>query len=259
MSEAADILGRARLGNTNVSLPAGLVPANEDDAYKVQAALHDWQRSQGQGPVHGYKIGCTTAVMQEIVGVPNPCFGGVLKSRVHHGSADFSFKDFQRVGIECEIAVRLSSDLPASDTPYDLARIEAAIGSCMAAIEVVDNRYGDFLSLPATVLIADDFFQSACVLGAEVTDWHGLDLADTEGRVYIDGSQQGSGLGVEVLGHPLQAVLWLANRLSSLGRGLKAGEFILTGSLTPVQWLDTGPARAVISIDGLGDVQALFD
>jgi 2-keto-4-pentenoate hydratase len=259
VSEAAAILGRARLANNGVSLAADIVPANEDDAYRVQASLHEWQGSKGQGPVRGYKIGCTTAVMQEIVGVPNPCFGGVLESRVHQGSAGFAFNAFQRVGIECEVAVRLSSDLPASDAPYDMARIEAAIGTCMAAIEVVDNRYGDFLSLPATVLIADDFFQSACVLGAEVSDWRGLDLAGVEGRVYIDGNQQGSGLGAEVLGHPLQAVLWLANRMSSLGRDLKAGEFILTGSLTPVQWLETAPARAVISIDGLGDVQALFD
>jgi len=259
VSEAANILGRARLGNTGVSLAANLVPVNEDDAYRVQAALHEWQNAQGQGPVRGYKIGCTTAVMQEIVGVPNPCFGGVVESTVHQGSGNFNAKDFQRVGIECEVAVRLSSDLPASETLYDMSQIEAAIGACMAAIEVVDNRYGDFLSLPATVLIADDFFQSACVLGAEVTDWRGLDLAAVEGRVYIDGSQQGSGLGAEVLGHPLQAVLWLANRMSALGRGLKAGEFILTGSLTPVQLLDTAPARAVISIDGLGDVQALFD
>lgn len=258
MSEAARILGQARLAHTAVSLPAELIPANEDQAYAVQANLHDWQAAEGQGRVGGYKIGCTTAVMQEIVGVPDPVFGGVLDSNVHHDCATFAFKDFQHVGIECEVAVRLCADLPASGGPYGREQVEAAIGACMAAIEVVDNRYGDFLEIPSPVLIADDFFQSACVLGAEVTDWRGLDLAASEGRVYINGSQQGSGLGAEVLGHPLQAVLWIANRMAALGRGLKAGEFILTGSLTPVQWLQSAPAEAVISIDGLGDVRAVF-
>lgn len=259
MSEAARILARARRDHTAVSLVDELVPAGEDAAYEVQAAMHEYQNSEGQGGLSGYKIGCTTAVMQEIVGVPHPVFGGVLDTNTHQDSATFAYKDFQRVGIECEIAVRLCADLPASGAPYERVHIEAAIGACMAAIEVVDNRYGDFLKIPSPVLIADDFFQSACVLGAEVTHWRDLDLAATEGRVYIDGSQQGSGLGEEVLGHPLQAVLWIANRMAALGRDLKAGTFILTGSLTPVQWLENGPAEAVISIDGLGDVRAVFD
>jgi len=258
MNEAARNLGQARRDNSGVRLADELIPAGEDEAYAVQAALHQWQQAEGHGTVGGYKIGCTTAVMQEIVGVPNPCFGGVLESNVHQGNATFSFKDFQRVGIECEIAVRLCSDLPASGAPYDMANIEAAIGACMVAIEVADNRYGDFLSIPPSVLIADDFFQSACVLGAEVTDWRSLDLAQTEGRTFIDGRFVGSGLGSEVLGHPLQAVLWIANRMAGLGRGLPAGAFILTGSLTPVQWLERAPAEAVVSIDGLGDVSASF-
>ena len=258
MNKAARLLGQARRDNTGVSLADNLSSLSEDQAYAVQAALHQWQEAEGLGRIGGYKIGCTTAVMQEIVGVPNPVFGGLLEPNIFQNSATFALKDFQRVGIECEIAVRLNADLPASGAPYELAQITAAIGTCMAAIEVVDNRYGDFLAQPSAVLIADDFFQSACVLGAEISDWRSLDLAATEGRTYIDGRLAGSGLGVEVLGHPLQAVLWIAGRMAALGRDLKAGEVILTGSLTPVQWLDNGPAEAVISIDGLGDVGALF-
>lgn len=259
MSDAARLLGEARRDNTGIYLPGELVPENEDRAYSVQADLHAWQERQGQGRVAGYKIGCTTPLMQEIVGVPNPTFGGVLENRVFQGEATFPFSDFQKPGIECEIAVRLCADLPASGAPYGRARVENAIGACMAAIEVVDNRYGDFLSVPAPVLIADDFFQSACILGTEVKDWRGLNLAETEGRTYINGRFAGSGPGSEVLGHPLEAVAWLANRLAGLGRELKEGDFILTGSLVAVQWLEGVPAEATISLDGLGDVRVMFD
>jgi 2-keto-4-pentenoate hydratase len=256
--ETARILGKARCENTAVSIPGDLVPLDEDEAYAVQSLLHKWQETQGFGVVSGYKIGCTTTTMQEIVGVPNPTFGGILETNVSHDHATYAFKKFQKVGIECEIAVRLSADLPASEAPYDRPAVEAAIGSCMAAIEIVDNRYGDFLSTPAPVMVADDFFQAACVLGPEIKEWREIDLAKVEGRTYIDGRFAGCGPGSEVLGHPLEAVVWIANRMADLGRGLKAGEFIMTGSLVAVQWLDHAPCEAVISIDGLGDVQASF-
>ncbi|MBL6931988.1 MAG: fumarylacetoacetate hydrolase family protein [Rhodospirillales bacterium] len=256
--EAARILGVARFAKTGVSLQDKLIPADEDEAYGVQTALHEWQQEQGQGRIVGYKIGCTTPTMQRIVGVPNPTFGGILDVNVSHDYGTYAFKNFQKVGIECEIAVRLSSDLPASGAPYDRPAIEAAVGSCMAAIEVVDNRYGDYLSIQAPVLIADDFFQAACVLGAEINDWRNIDLSQIEGRTYIDGRFVGCGPGSDILGHPLEAVVWIVNRMAALGRGLKAGEFILTGSLVAVQWLDHAPVEAVISIDGLGDVQASF-
>lgn len=258
MSEAAVMLGQARLANRPVSLPGDLAPADEDQAYAVQKAMHVWFDDYGNGPLSGYKIGCTTKTMQDIVGVPSPTFGGVMAPRVHHNEATFNLSDFQQVGIECEVAVRLSSDLPASGAPYDRASVSSAIGACMAAIELVDNRYGDFLSVPAPVLIADDFFQSACVLGAEVKDWQGLDLAAAEGRTFVNGKLVGSGLGSDVLGHPLEAVVWIANRMASLGRGLKAGELILTGSLVAVQWPEQAPFEAAISIGGLGDVGVKF-
>jgi len=254
VSEAAEMLGQWRLANRPVSLPEDLAPLDEDQAYGVQKSMHKWLEDHDHGPLGGYKIGCTTKTMQDIVGVPNPTFGGVMAPRVYQDEATFNFSDFQQVGIECEVAFRLSADIPASGAPYDRAIISAAIGACMAAIEVVDNRYGDFLSVPAPVMIADDFFQSACVLGTEVKDWQGLDLAAAEGRTFVNGKLAGSGFGSDVLGHPLDAVVWIANRMASLGRGLKAGQFILTGSLVAVQWPEQAPVEAVISIDGLGDV-----
>jgi len=251
---AAAWIAEARRGKALVLPPDDLRPADEDAAYAVQAALHAVEMSNGKGARVGYKIGCTTPVMQRAVGIDSPSYGGVLEGNVYRGHGEFSFEDFHMPGIECEIAVRLASDLPADRAPFARADIDGAVGACMAAIELVDNRYGDFKACPAPVMIADDFFQAACVLGAEVADWRGLDLAAAEGRTFVDGRLCGSGLGADVLGHPFAAVLWLANRLVAGGEGLKAGEFVLTGSLVNVQWIEKAPCDIAISIDGLGEV-----
>jgi len=254
INRAAAYLGEARRTRQPVAFPQELRPDGEDDAYAVQAALHRWQRDNGQGDIAGYKIGCTTPVMQEILQIDNPAFGGVLDRRIYRHRATFPFTEFLEPGIECEIAVRLAADLPPRGAPYDRDAVTPAIGACMAAIELVDNRYGDLSSAGTPVMMADDFFQSACILGTEVTDWQRLDLAAVEGRTFINGKLAGSGPGSDVLGHPLQAVAWLANRFSAQGRSLEAGNLIMTGSLTAVQWIEAGPAEATISIDGLGDV-----
>jgi 2-keto-4-pentenoate hydratase len=128
----------------------------------------------------------------------------------------------------------------------------------MAAMEVVDNRYGDIKTAPVPVMIADDFFQASCVLGPDVTDWRKLDLAAIHGRILFNGRDMGSATGAEVMGHPFEALAWLANRLAKSGRKLAAGEFVLTGSLVPVQWVAEFPTEAVVEIEGLGSVSARF-
>ena len=126
---------------------------------------------------------------------------------------------------------RLAHDLPAAGAPYRRARVGAAIGACMAAIEVVDDRYEDYRSLDTPTLVADDFFNAACVLGAPVEAWRELDLAAIRGRMTINGAEVGVGSGGDILGHPLEALAWLANALAARGRHLEAGDFVLLGSV----------------------------
>ncbi len=196
--------------------------------------------------------------MQRFLNIGNPCAGGVFAATVEHTGAALRHVDFHHVGVECEIAVRLAAPLPASGAPYDRTGVAHAVGACMAAIEVVDDRYEDYRSLDAPTLIADDFFNSACVLGAPVQNWRELDLACVGGRMAINGSDVGSGRGGDVLGHPLEALAWLANGLASRGRTLAAGAFVLLGSVVETRWVEAGD-RVEIEIEGLGHASARFD
>ena len=83
------------------------MPADEAAGYQIQRAVHDLLLPQA-GSLVGYKIGCTSPVMQQYLGIPHPCAGGVFERGVHDSGAVLRFGDYVRVGVECEIAVRLA-------------------------------------------------------------------------------------------------------------------------------------------------------
>ena len=195
--------------------------------------------------------------MQRFLDIANPCAGGVFAPTVQHERGAFRHADFVHVGVECEIAVRLAQDLPAEGAPYDRHSVADGVGACMAAIEVVDDRYADYRSLDAPTLVADDFFNAGCVLGAPVEAWRELDLTVLRGRMTINGIEVGTGRGGDILGHPLEALAWLANALAARDSQLTAGEFVLLGSVVETRWVEAGD-RVEIEIEGLGSASGAF-
>jgi 2-keto-4-pentenoate hydratase len=258
IDEAARLLANARLGRVRFAgLPDGRRPEDEAEAYAIQDALHARLAAAGRGPLVGYKIGCTTAVMQRFLGIDNPCAGGVLQQGMQRREGSFRHADFLRVGVECEIAVALARDLPASAAPYDRHQVAAAVGACMAAIEIVDDRYENYQALDPLILVADDFFHAGCVLGEPVERWRELDLPAVRGHMTINGVEVGSGQGRDVLGHPLAALAWLANLRAAHGKPLRAGTFVLLGSVVETRWLAPGDL-VEIAIEGLGTASTSF-
>ncbi|MDH3664548.1 MAG: fumarylacetoacetate hydrolase family protein, partial [Alphaproteobacteria bacterium] len=163
-----------------------------------------------------------------------------------------------RVGVECEIAVRLGASLAPADRSHDRHSVGEAVESCMAAVEIVDDRYVDYRSLDTPTLIADDFFNAGAVLGLVVSDWRSLDLAGLEGRMTVNGETVGEGVGSAILGHPFEALAWLASALNARGRSLQEGEIVLLGSIVQTAWVAAGD-RVDITIDGLGSANLRFD
>jgi 2-keto-4-pentenoate hydratase len=256
IEKAAALLCRVRLERERlVGLPEDCRPNDEAEAYVVQDALHRKLGISGHGDLAGHKIGCTTSVMQQFLGIANPCAGGVFGPTVRQERGAFRHADFS---VECEIAVRLARDLPGSGAPYDRDAIGDAVGAAMAAIEVVDDRYDDYRSMDTPTLIADDFFNAGCVLGREVVEWRGVDLAALRGRMAINGREVGSGRGNDILDHPLEALVWLANGLAVRGGSLKEGEIVLLGSVVQTVWVQEGD-RVEVEIEGLGRAGAQFD
>jgi 2-keto-4-pentenoate hydratase len=255
---AAQVIATARRNRTALkALPAGAAPVDEAAGYRVQRAVHDLLLPVA-GALVGYKIGCTSKVMQQYLNIPHPCGGGVFARGVHDSGARLRPSDFVRVGVECEIAVRLARDLPTAQAPFTQEGVAKAIEAYLPAIEIVDDRYEKWETLGAPTLVADDFFAAGCVLGAPVARVAAPDLLAVTGRALINGEEVGRGAGADVLGHPHQALAWLANHLADEGKGLHAGQIVLTGSLVKTVWLKAGD-HVLMELDGLGRVEATFD
>ena len=80
---AAKTIASARRDRTPLQpLGADVAPQDEADGYRIQDALHDLLAADF-GALVGYKIGCTSAVMQHYLGIPHPCGGGVFANGVH--------------------------------------------------------------------------------------------------------------------------------------------------------------------------------
>ncbi len=235
-------------------LPAELMPADLAEAYAIRQVFEDIAIGSGRGAVAGYKIGLTTPIMQKLCGVDEPVYGAIFAGEVHHGRAELDVRNYCRLGIETEIAVRLGEDLPRGG---NCDRIAGAVESCMAAIELLEDLRHDYKRLSAAAMVAGNVWNAGVVLARPVTDWRQLDLARLTARLSINGSEIGQGKGGDVMGNPLNALAWLADKRAAEGAPLKRGTIVMTGSMVPIQFPSPGD-RAVVEVDGLGTAELVL-
>ena len=234
-------------------IPEQFAPRTIGEAYDMQAAFQALITGE-RGPISGYKIALTTPVMQQFVGFSHPCAGAVFANGIHQSPAIIKGSEYVHLGAECEVAVLLRSGLPAASAPYDRAGVADAVGALMAAFELVDDRRADYSGLFFLGVVADNTWNAGVVLGPQVTDWRGIDLAAARGAMEINGQQVGEGRGGDVMGHPFEALAWLANTLAERGESLAAGMIVMTGSIVSTKFLNQGDDVRFV-IDTLGEVR----
>lgn len=244
--------------HTLVPLDPAIAPQDTEQGYAVQAAL---ARRLGAYPPAGFKIGATAATMQLHLGIRSPAAGFMTRAGLHESGVATPIRDWITPGVECEIAFRLGRDIAPGEHPQEA--LAEAVAAVLPAIEIVENRYQGGVRIGTPMLIADRFFHAAAVLGADAGAWPagrlaGRDLAAVRGRMTVNGKPFGEGRGGDLLGHPLAVLRWLAASPAAFAfGGLRAGQVILCGSVTPPAWL-SGPAEVEVSFEGLGAVSARF-
>ena len=188
IQRAAQVLSEQYRANQLFVLPAELVPASIDEAYGIQRQFQT-DLSRDQGPIAGYKLAYTTAIMQQTNGVNEPCMGIMLANNIRRSPCTLAASDFVRLGIECEVAARLGDDLPPSGAPFDRDKVSGAVESLMTAFEVIDNRRTPGLEQSVQFItgVAANIYNAGVVLGSPVTDWRELDLAAAYGSMGING------------------------------------------------------------------------
>ena len=245
-----------RTGRRFAGLPEELRPRSLDEAHAIQERLQRLNEEHGVGPLAGWKVALTTPVMQRLAGIGHPCAGGIHSAYVYRSPAALRARDYVRIGVEAEIAVRLAADLGGAGHTRD--SVASAVGALMPAIEVVDDRAVDYDRLDGLLLVADNSFNFGTVLGPETADWSGLDLRVLSGRMAINGEVVGEGTGDAVMGHPFEALAWLANALEARGHTLRAGQIVMTGSIVATKWPAAGD-EVVFDLDALGQTRLRLD
>jgi 2-keto-4-pentenoate hydratase len=229
-----------------------LAPASLEEAYLVQDAVHRRFTAAGWGELGGHKIALTSRAVQELCGVDQPAGGAIFARTIHTSPATLSAGDFMHLGLEFELGVRLGQDLPAAGAPYDRAGVAPAVAACMPAFELIEDRDADYQDLDAASILTDKCWCGGVVLGAEVQGWQGLDLEATPVELVWNGVAVDAGVTGAAMGHPFEALAWLANLLASRGRGMRAGEIVITGSALKTRFPEPGD-EVTYRIDGLGE------
>ena len=231
------------------NLPPEIAPGNIAQAYAAQIALVRLLTPR-KGKVAGLKIATTTKIMQQLMGIDHPCGGTIFENTVHASPAQLRLSDYQHVVIECELAVKLARDLPASGAPYTAQSVAPAVGAVMPAFELIEDRNADYKQTSATSIIADNCWNAGIVLGAPVAYDPGRSLAGLAGRLTINDSRTHEGRTED----PLDTLAWIANLAAGQDRPLAAGMVVITGSVIPTLPIAPGD-RFVFTLEGLGSVE----
>jgi len=197
------------------------------EAYRLQDQLREALLARGER-LAGWKAAFTTRAAQEANQLTEPGCAFLLASGVLASPAEVAFARFSGLAVEAEVAFVMRHDLAGPGvTP---ARAATAVEGALPALELVDFRYSG--KAVGTDVIAEGVFAVAIVLGGALTPIAGLDLA-LEGLVYEQsGAIAATATAAEVMGNPLNSLAWVANHVGSRGLGLRAGDIVMTGSVS---------------------------
>jgi 2-keto-4-pentenoate hydratase len=224
-----------------------------DDAYRIQDALHEHMKAAGRGEIVGWKIALTSKAMQQLTGVNQPAAGAIFSTVVQHSPAIVNVGAYHHLGIEFEVAVRMADDLPAGGPQWTRQSVAERVASCMPAFELVEDGNADYKSLDAFTLIAQNTWNGGVVLGTPMTTFRNVDLTCAVTRAWVNDAPAGEGKTGDAMGHPLEALAWVANLLNRRGRRLERDMIVMTGSSITTKFPAPGD-RVRFAIEGLGEI-----
>ncbi len=229
-------------------------PESLEEAYLIQDEVHRlFETGAGMGPLGGHKIALTSRAVQELCGVDQPAYGKVFAKTIRRSPAEVKLSDYLRLGLEFEVAVEISRDVPATSAPWTRASIADYVAAVLPAFEFIEDRDADYGDLDAASILADRCWCAGVVLGPRIERWQGLDLAAAPVALTWNGEVVERAVTGDSMGHPFEGLAWVANHLAGRGKALRKGEIVITGSALKTRFPGPGD-RVTYRIEGLGEV-----
>ena len=221
VTEIVDLLLDARrTGRLLDGLPAALTPVGMNEVYAVQDKLAD-----SFGAVGGWKIGAPGPDA-------TPMFAPMPLDWMAPSGSVLSGDRWRYRGLEAEIAFRVGQDLPPRATPYTREQVLGAMASCHPVIEVLETAFSHPEHVPREAMLADLQLHGGFVYGPACKEWQIVDFQKESVVLVVDGVVRVERVGSNTSGDLLGLLPWLANQGAARTGGLRAGQWITTGSWT---------------------------
>lgn len=244
-----------REGRQQSGLDARLVPPDAATAYRVAQMVEEelgWD-------VVGWKVAGMKPGLQRELRISSPIYGRVFAPLIKASPASVEHARQCSPIPEVEYQARLGADLPPRARPYTVEEVGDAVASLHPGIELAECRFvHDAAFPPMPAIMADGSGSGTIVLGEPIADWRSRDIANQDVVLTCNGAERRRGSAAEAIDHPLVPLAWLANELSRIGIGLKAGQTISTGTLTGMLRPKAGETY-VADFGPLGAVSATYD
>lgn len=220
------------------------------ESWRLQTAVTRLREARGE-KVIGYKVGCTSAGNQKMMGVSHPVWGRLWESELHDDGALLAKSDYKNIAIEAEFGIVLSQDIVAGQA------IEEYVDAVAALYPLLELHNLVLRSDPphAHELIANNCINCGVVRGSPVTD---LNVSqETDLKLVFDGEVIDQWPTLRWPQDVLGSLDWLSGSLASRGINLKAGDLILTGAWGPPRPVDNC-TRVDVTSSAFGDAFANF-
>jgi 2-keto-4-pentenoate hydratase len=227
--------------------------ADIEDAYRIGMEVRDLKLATGRR-VKGHKIGFTSKAMRSLAGATEPDYGFMYDDWFVPEGSVVPRARMNRPLVEQELAFVMGSRLTGPSV--NAADVIRATGFVLPALEIVDTRFSGRGKRLLVDSISDAASCGFVVLGGNPVRLTDLDIRRVSGSLAINGDIMETGTASAVMGNPINAVAWLANKLAEFGVAMEPGDVILSGSFIKAVPFDAGDAVFAL-FDPLGEVSLM--
>src|SRR5699024_2943868 len=222
----------------------------KSESYQLQKNLVDEKKRIFNSDLAGYKISMTSSDTQAIANTHEPAYGRILDYNIQTNTNEVKIDDLLELIHETEIIIKLNKDL-TSDGRYKEIIQKTNIH---LSAEIPYSLYKDlFPNFNLTDLIYDNAFVRKLVYSEESFQATDVAFEHIKLRLFYNDELIEEGASENVLGNPLNSIVWLNKKLHSQGEKLEKGLFISSGTLTSPITLSKGTYK--LEFDKLGTME----